>query len=104
MVTHTFNPSTQEAETGRSLCIREQPGLQSKFTEKHCLEKQKRKNPKNDTTTKTLPKQLVLPWLPKAPDPLEQNAVLNAHVRTRTHTHTHTHTRTQLSDAAERTR
>ena len=28
MVAHTFNPSTWEAETGRSLWVRSQPGLQ----------------------------------------------------------------------------
>ena len=46
MVAHTFNPNTQEAETGGSLLVRGQPGLQSLFqdnqgcyTEKPCLEK-----------------------------------------------------------------
>jgi hypothetical protein len=28
MVAYTFNPSTGEAEIGRSLCILDQPGLQ----------------------------------------------------------------------------
>jgi hypothetical protein len=29
VVVHTFNPSTQEAETGGSLWVQGQPGLQS---------------------------------------------------------------------------
>jgi hypothetical protein len=43
MVVHAFNPSTWEAETGRYLSSRGQPGLQSEFqdsqdyTEKPCL-------------------------------------------------------------------
>ena len=51
MTTYTFNPSTQEAETGRSLWAWGQPGLQSKFqdsqsyTEKPCS--------KNKTIIKT---------------------------------------------------
>ena len=46
VVVHTFNPSTWEAEVGRSLWVWDQPGLQSKFqdsqrnTEKSHLEKQ----------------------------------------------------------------
>ena len=31
MVVHAFNPSTWEAEAGRSLCVQGQPGLQSQF-------------------------------------------------------------------------
>ena len=31
VVAHTFNPSIQEAEAGRSLWVRSQPGLQSEF-------------------------------------------------------------------------
>ena len=51
---HIFNPSTWEAETGGSLWVWGQPGLQSEFqdsqdyTEKPCLEKkqkEKRKKP-----------------------------------------------------------
>jgi hypothetical protein len=38
---HTFNPSTQEAEAGWSLCVWGQPGVQDSYgyTEKPCLEK-----------------------------------------------------------------
>jgi hypothetical protein len=45
VVEHAFNPSTWEAEVGRSLCVRGQPGLQSEFqdsqgyTMKPCLKK-----------------------------------------------------------------
>jgi hypothetical protein len=46
MVLHDFNASTCEAETGESLRVRGQPGLQNKFqdsqgyyVEKPCLEK-----------------------------------------------------------------
>ena len=45
VVAHTFNPSNWEAEAGRSLRVRGQPGLQRVFqdnqgnTEKPCLEK-----------------------------------------------------------------
>jgi hypothetical protein len=31
MATLTFNLSTREAEASRSLCVEDQPGLQSKF-------------------------------------------------------------------------
>ena len=48
---HAFNPSTWETEAGESLCIRGQPGLQSKcqqrlqsYTENPCLKKTKKKN------------------------------------------------------------
>ena len=47
MVAHTFNPSTQEVEAGRSLWVQGQPGLQSElqdsqdYTVKPYLEKQK---------------------------------------------------------------
>ena len=61
MVAHTVNPSTQEAETGRSL-VPSQPGLQSEFwdsqgyTEKPCLEKnQKQKKEKKKKSTYVLP-------------------------------------------------
>jgi hypothetical protein len=44
VVADTFNPSTQEAEAGRSLWVQSQPGLQSEFqdsqgfnTKKACL-------------------------------------------------------------------
>jgi hypothetical protein len=46
VVTHAFNPSTWEAEAGRFLSLRPQPGLQREFQdsqgniEKPCLEKQ----------------------------------------------------------------
>jgi hypothetical protein len=46
VMAHAFNPRTQEAEVGRSLLVRGQPGLQSEFhvsqgyTEKFCLKKQ----------------------------------------------------------------
>jgi hypothetical protein len=49
VVAHAFNPSTQEAEAGRYLSSRGQPGLQSElqdsqgYTEKPCLEKPKKK-------------------------------------------------------------
>ena len=50
VVAQAFNPSSQEAEAGRSLCIQGQPGLQSEFqdnqgchTEKPCLKKAKTK-------------------------------------------------------------
>jgi hypothetical protein len=33
IVLHTFNPSTEEAEAGRSLWVQGQPGLQKKFQE-----------------------------------------------------------------------
>jgi hypothetical protein len=56
VVAHTFNPSTQQAETGRFLSsdfwVRGQSGLQSEFqdsqdyTEKPCLEKPKKKKKK----------------------------------------------------------
>ena len=45
---HAFNPSTQEAEAGRSLWVPGQPGLQSElqdsqgYTEKPYLEKPKK--------------------------------------------------------------
>ena len=48
--THTFNPSTWEADAGGAQGVRGQPGLQSEFqdsqdcyTEKPCLEKPKKK-------------------------------------------------------------
>jgi hypothetical protein len=50
MVAHTFNASTWEAEAGGSLWVGGQPGLQSEFqdsqgyTEKPCLEEEKKKN------------------------------------------------------------
>jgi hypothetical protein len=50
VVAHSFNPSTRETETGRSLCFPDQPGLQSKFQdsqdcymEKPCLKKLKQR-------------------------------------------------------------
>ena len=55
LVAHGFNPSTWEAEAGRSLWVPGQPDLQSKcqdrlqsYTEKPCLEK-----PKTKTKNKT---------------------------------------------------
>ena len=46
LVAHAYNPSTREAETGRSLWVQSQPGLQSKsqdrlqsYTEKTCVKK-----------------------------------------------------------------
>jgi hypothetical protein len=54
---HTFNPSTQEAETGRSLWVQGQRGLPSEFqnkqpgyTEKPCLKKQTKQTEKNKRT------------------------------------------------------
>ena len=51
VVVHAFNHSTQEAESGGSLWVRGQTGLQSKFqdrhqsyTEKPCLVKSKKQN------------------------------------------------------------
>lgn len=49
---HTFDPSTQEAETGESLKVQGQPTLQSElqdiqdYTEKPCFEKIKKKKKK----------------------------------------------------------
>ena len=50
MVVHDFNPSTGEAEAGRSLWVQTQPGLQSEFQdrpqsykEKLSLKKKKKK-------------------------------------------------------------
>lgn len=49
LVAHTFNPSTQEAEAGKSLQIPDQAGLQTElqdsqgYTEKPCPGKEKRK-------------------------------------------------------------
>jgi hypothetical protein len=48
-MTHTFKPSTQEADTGGSLWVQGQPGLQIEFqysqgyTEKPGLKKKKKK-------------------------------------------------------------
>jgi hypothetical protein len=50
VVTHTFNPSTQEAETSGSLWVQGQPDLQSEFqdnqdyTEKPCLKEKKKES------------------------------------------------------------
>ena len=50
---YTFNPSTWEAEAGRSLWVQGQPGLQSEFqyswghTENLSLEKQNKKGATN---------------------------------------------------------
>jgi hypothetical protein len=50
---HTFNPSTQEAEAGRSLWVQGQPGLQSEFQDiqgyivTHCLKKAEKKEKKS---------------------------------------------------------
>ena len=56
-VVHAFNPSIQDAETGGSLWVQGQPGLQSQFqdspgyTKKSCL-KSKGKQNKNKQTSK----------------------------------------------------
>jgi hypothetical protein len=55
VVTYPFNPSTQEAEAGRSLWVWGQPGLQSEFqdsqgsTEKPFLKNKKAKQSTNQS-------------------------------------------------------
>ena len=55
---HSFNPSTKEAEAGRSLWVQGQPGLQSEFqdsqgyTEKPCLEKPNNQTKQNQNIYK----------------------------------------------------
>ena len=57
---HSFNPTSQEAEAGRSLWVQNQPGLQSEFqgsqgyTEKPCLRKKKKFKEKFTTVVSKL--------------------------------------------------
>ena len=57
-MTHAFNPSTQETETGRSLWIQGKPGLENKFqdTKKPCFKNQNNKN----QTEKVTPNDILL--------------------------------------------
>jgi hypothetical protein len=63
---HTFNPSTREAEAGRFLSSRGQPGLQSEFqdsqgyTEKPCLEKQTNKQTNKKTLSRHFRVTLII--------------------------------------------
>ena len=68
MVTHTFNPSTWEAETEVNFWVWGQPGPQSEFqdsqgdTEKLCLEKPKnqtKQNKNKQTKNKALTKSAI---------------------------------------------
>jgi hypothetical protein len=67
-MTHTFNPSTWEAEADWSMWVRDQPGLQSQFqdsqdcyTEKPCLKTQTKPTKQtNKQTERTSPEPLNL--------------------------------------------
>lgn len=72
---HTFDPSTQEAETGESLKVQGQPTLQSElqdiqdYTEKPCFEKIKKKKKKGfyicvcvQPSWGHLPARRAVPW------------------------------------------
>ena len=55
VVVHVFDPSTQEAEAGGSLCVQGQPGLHREFQDgqgyivRPCLKKQT-KSPRKDVS------------------------------------------------------